>query len=221
MIKIFPASKLFSMDIGWLALRDHFISTVGPNSGKGKPLGNLLVAADATLSPQSSFQPHPHRDIEILTWVAEGKMHHQDNLGASGEIPAGTLQLMSSRNGIFHAEGNIQDRPVRLLQIWITPHTKGGSPVYGVTSPTQKGFNLLAAEKDAPLLIRQQAALYVAILNDEESEIEIPSSSLSYGISLGNLQWDHEELNDGDGILLSSGKIKVRGTGQAIIIQQN
>lgn len=147
-------------------------------------------------------------------------MHHQDNLGMSGEVPSGTLQLISSRNGIIHAEGNVQQEPVRLIQIWIAPNQTGGPPVYGTANVQTKGFNLLAAEANAPLLIRQKASLHIAVLSNEEGEIEISPGSLAYGISIGTLSWNGEALADGDGIQLSSGKLKVHGTGQALIIQQ-
>lgn len=213
-------SSLPQMNIGWLALSDHFVATVGPQSGQGQVFGSLLVAADAVIQPRSSFSLHPHKDMEILTWVASGWLHHRDNLGESAELPAGTLQLMSARDGLVHAEGNIRSEPVRLVQIWIQPSRFGGQPVYETTMANGEDFNLLAAEKNAPLLLRQDVALSVAILNGGKAYLEIPEGCVGYGISIGDLRWNQILLGDGDGIFIKPGALQVEGFGQSLVITQ-
>lgn len=221
-IKIKSYSKLPALHLEWLSLKDHFVATVGPASGQGHPLKNLLVLADAKFQAKSRFPQHPHRDMEILTWVAKGTLQHYDNNGTDQSVPEKSLQLMSARDGIFHAEGNASDAEVRMLQIWITPQTKGGTPVVDQTELTGSGFKLLAGPEDAPLIIRQKAWFYAAAIENEHGEtLEVPEGKMGYAISIGELSWNDEKASDGDGLLLSEGVVRVTGRGQAIIILQN
>lgn len=219
-ITIRRKSSLPQIDIEWLSLSDHFIATVGPNSGQGQVFGSLLVAADAVMQASSSFPLHPHKNMEILTWVASGWLHHRDNLGESAELPMGTLQLMSARDGLVHAEGNIRGESMRLVQIWIQPSHSGGTPVYGTTVASPGGFHLLAAENNAPLLVRQDVTLHAAILNGGEATLEIPEGRVGYGISIGDLQWNQTSVGDGDGLFIRPGALQVAGVGQSLLITQ-
>ncbi|MFM6930345.1 MAG: pirin family protein [Bdellovibrio sp.] len=218
--KIRPYKDLPAMDLGWLTLKDHFIATVGPHSGRGTSLKNLLVIADAKIEAKSSFPKHPHKDMEILTWVVDGILHHQDDKESDQQVPTESLQLMSARDGIFHAEGNLSNGPLRILQIWIQPNAVGGTAVVSQAGLLAKGFNLMAAPENAPLIIRQDLWLYVALINGEES-IEIPEGRFAYAVFIGHLKLNEMQLMDGDGAELSSGKYSIRGSGQAIVIQQN
>lgn len=220
-IQVRPYSQLPEMNLGWLSLKDHFIATVGPYSGRGEQLKNLLVLADAKIQPKSRFPDHPHNDMEILTWVVHGKLQHLDDKGTNQEVPAEHLQLMSARDGIFHAEGNLSDQPLRLLQIWIHPKAKSGTPVVQQAGLTQKGFNLLAGPSAAPLNIRQDVWLYAAKIEGDEQVFDIPEDKFAYAVSIGNLSWNGSELQDGDGLLAQSGKLTIKGKGQAIVILQN
>ncbi|WP_374000827.1 pirin family protein [Bdellovibrio bacteriovorus] len=220
-IQVRPYSQLPEMNLGWLSLKDHFIATVGPYSGRGEQLKNLLVLADAKIQPKSRFPDHPHNDMEILTWVVHGKLQHLDNKGTNQEVPAEHLQLMSARDGIFHAEGNLSNEPLRLLQIWIHPNAKSGTPVVQQAGLNQQGFNLLAGPSAAPLIIRQDVWLYAAKIESDEQVFEIPEDKFAYAVSIGNLSWNGKELKDGDGLLAQSGKLAIKGTGQVIVILQN
>lgn len=216
-----PYENLPEMNMSWLSLRDHFIATVGPYSGTGEPLGNLLVIADAKFQPRSRFPDHPHRDMEILTWVSEGTLQHLDNNGTNQSIEAGHLQLMSARDGIFHAEGNLSDKPLRMFQIWIQPNIVGGKPSVDHVKLEGRGFKLLAAPDAAPLTIRQNLWLYAAELKESKETIFIPEGKYAYGISIGSLRWNGKKVSDGDGLLIQSGEVQVEGTGQALIHIQN
>lgn len=214
-------ANLPAINLGWLSLRDHFIATVGPHSGQGKELNDLLVLADAKIQAKSRFPEHPHRDMEILTWVAQGTLQHLDNNGTSQAVPAEHLQLMSARDGIFHAEGNSNSEPLRILQIWINPNNKGGIPVVKQVGLKNRGFNLLAGPDNADLLLRQNVWMYVARLHEEHEEFVVPDDKFAYIVSVGNLTWNGSTLQDGDGALIQSGKIEIKGSGQAIVILQN
>lgn len=212
-------ADLPAVDIGWLTLKDHFVATVGPYSGQGRPLKNLLVLADAKIHPKSSFPKHPHEDMEILTWVAQGTLHHQDSRGADQFVPSLSLQLMSARDGIFHAEGNSTAESLRILQIWINPLTRGGNPVVSTAALDQTGFKLMAGPKDAPLIIRQELWLYAAKVQRKES-FEIAQDKFGYALFMGDLKLNGQNVSDGDGAVLNPGSYVVEGSGQVILIQQ-
>lgn len=220
-IEVRKYENLPEMNLGWLSLKDHFIATVGPHSGKGKELKDLLVIADAKIQPKSHFPEHPHRDMEILTWVAEGTLQHLDNKGTNQTVPTEHLQLMSARDGIFHSEGNSSSESLRILQIWINPNSKGGTPIVKQVGLKNPGFNLLAGPESAELSIRQNVWMYVARLKDENAEFIVPDDKFAYVISVGNLNWNEFALQDGDGALIQSGRIVIKGSGQAIVILQN
>lgn len=217
--KVRAYANLPSVDIGWLSLKDHFIATVGPHSGTGEPLQNLLVLADAKISPRASFPKHPHKDMEILTWVAQGTLHHQDDKGSDQFVPALSLQLMSARDGIFHAEGNSTNETLRILQIWIQPTSRGGKPLVTTTSLDKSGFQLLAGPSEAPLIIRQDLWLFAAKIQGTES-FEISKGKYGYAVFIGDLKLNGKSLSDGDGSLLESGIYAVEGFGQVILMEQ-
>lgn len=218
---IIDRTHLRSFDFGWIKLTDHFISTVGPSAGTGKPHGHLLVLADAVLSSGASFPMHAHENMEILTWVVSGTLHHKDNQGGDQFVPSGSLQLMSARDGIYHAEGNSDTTPLRLLQIWIRPSKQTAGQAVVLQQPlNQKGFGLLASSSDAPLLVEQKVELWAAILQAETQTLLIKENTMAYGVSIGDLEWNGIKVSDGAGIRLGEGKLEVKGTGQAVIIVQ-
>lgn len=219
-IQVKPYDSLPSLDIGWLSLKDHFISTVGPNSGKGKALENLLVIADAKLQPNTSFQKHKHEDMEILTWVISGTLHHMDNVGTEQFVPPQSLQLMSARSGIFHAEGNSSQEVLRILQIWINPNEKGGNPEIKFRQILGTGLELMAGPSKAKIKIRQELWLYASLVSGIQ-KFTIPSHQFGYGVFIGNLKLNQLDLFDGDGALLVSGEYEVTGEGQFILILQS
>ena len=98
-----PASGLPETSLPWLSLRDHFVATVGDHAGEGRPLGPLLVLADATFAPHSRFPLHEHRDLEILSIVLDGTLTHHGDQGDGAALPARGVQLISARDGIEHA----------------------------------------------------------------------------------------------------------------------
>lgn len=208
-------------DLGWIKITDHFIATVGKDSGKGKTFGNLLVLADAELSGRSSFPMHQHAEMEILTWVVSGVLYHRDNLGNEGELEAHTMQLMSARNGMIHAEGNRRDFPVRLLQIWIQSNQKKGTPFYQTVLVQQKGFQKVASPNEG-LLISQEVEVFVSLFESETYEFELEAGKIGYGISIGELSWNQNSLEEGAGVVMNGPiHLTISGTGQALLFVQN
>ncbi|AJK50785.1 pirin family protein [Burkholderia plantarii] len=110
----------------WLNTRLHFRH--GDLGGVGHhPLGPLIVWNDDEIAPRSGFGLHPHRDVEIVTWVRSGAITHEDDAGNRARIVAGCTQTMSAGSGVHHAERNAESVPARLFQIWLRPRRPGGS----------------------------------------------------------------------------------------------
>ena len=93
--------------------------------------GALRVWNDDEIAPNSGFPAHPHRDMEIITYVREGAITHQDSLGNQGRTEAGDVQVMSAGNGVRHSEYNLEGATTRIFQIWIEPTAPGGEPAWG------------------------------------------------------------------------------------------
>lgn len=130
MIDLRPFNKLGAADHGWLKAKHHFSfgSHYDPNN---MGHGALRVWNDDEIAPNSGFPPHPHANMEIITYVREGAITHQDSLGNKGRTEAGDVQVMSAGSGIRHAEYNLEPVKTTLFQIWIEPTKDGGQPTWG------------------------------------------------------------------------------------------
>ncbi|HPE70781.1 MAG TPA: pirin family protein [Candidatus Competibacter sp.] len=122
---------------GWLDAKHHF-SFAEYHDPKRVHWGALRVWNDDTIQPGTGFPPHPHSDMEIITYVREGAISHQDNLGNKGRTVAGDVQVMSAGTGIRHSEYNLEPGITRIFQIWIFPNRRGQPPSWG-TKPFPKG----------------------------------------------------------------------------------
>ena len=127
MIEIRPFASLGHANHGWLDARHHF-SFANYYEPSRMGWGPLRVWNDDAIAAKSGFPPHPHRDMEIITYVREGAISHRDSLGNEGRTAAGDVQVMSAGTGITHAEFNQEDAETRLFQIWIEPREGGGQP---------------------------------------------------------------------------------------------
>lgn len=130
MIRHLPHHRMGRGQLDWLQTYYHFSFSEYYNPANIR-FGNLRVLNDDTIAPRSGFGMHPHRDMEILTYVLSGHLTHRDSLGHQGSVGRGQVQYMSAGTGIFHSEHNEGDEPLRLLQIWILPDREGHSPAYG------------------------------------------------------------------------------------------
>ncbi len=130
MIERRPFNKLGGGNHDWLKAKHHF--SFGEYADPARlGWGSLRVWNDDEIAPGTGFPPHPHANMEIITYVREGAVTHKDNLGNEGRTEAGDVQVMSAGSGIWHAEHNLEQRPTRIFQIWITPRAKGGAPAWG------------------------------------------------------------------------------------------
>ena len=137
MIEVRPFAGLGAANHGWLNAKHHF-SFAEYHDPRRVHWGRLRVWNDDTIAPHSGFPPHPHHDMEIITYVREGAITHQDSLGNKGRTEAGDVQVMSAGSGITHSEYNLEDVTTRIFQIWIMPEQRGGEPSWG-TRPFPKG----------------------------------------------------------------------------------
>jgi redox-sensitive bicupin YhaK (pirin superfamily) len=174
MIDIRPFTTLGAARHGWLNARHHFSFGQYRNPDR-MSWGRLRVWNDDEIAPGTGFDPHPHRDMEIITYVRHGAITHRDNLGNEGRTVAGDVQVMSAGSGVVHSEYNLEAEPTSLFQIWITPDTLGAKPHWG-TRPfprsTGQGFVTLASgQPDAgeALPLNADATLQAASLANGEA----------------------------------------------------
>lgn len=170
---------------------------------------SLRVINEDVIAPAQGFPMHPHRDMEILTWILEGALEHRDNAGGSGVIRPGELQHMTAGSGVMHSEFNPSPKnPVHLLQIWLLPERKGLAPSYEQLafpdSELRGKFNLVAGPK-APITIHQDANLYIARLDERETTKHRLASDRHAWVQVarGSVQLNGRELKAGDGAAVS------------------
>lgn len=130
MIEHRPFASLGGADHGWLNAKHHF-SFAEYHDADRVHWGALRVWNDDTIKAGTGFPPHPHADMEIITYVREGAITHQDSLGNKGRTIAGDVQVMSAGSGIRHSEYNMEADSTRIFQIWIFPESRGGEPSWG------------------------------------------------------------------------------------------
>jgi len=180
---------------------------------------SLRVLNEDTVAPGQGFGMHPHRDMEILTWILDGTLEHRDNMGTSAVIRPGELQHMTAGTGVMHSEFNPSPKvPVHLLQIWIVPERKGLKPAYeqlAFTDAELRGKFHLVAGPEAPITIRQDANLYITRL-DEGTEAAHAMKSGRHAwvqIARGKVILNGKELKAGDGVALSNEpEVRVKAT---------
>jgi redox-sensitive bicupin YhaK (pirin superfamily) len=175
MIEVRAFKGLGGADHGWLKAKHHF-SFGGYYDPERMGWGSIRGWNDDEIAPHTGFPPHPHANMEIITYVRDGAITHEDSLGNKGRTEAGDVQVMSAGSGIRHAEFNREPETTRLFQIWIEPEREGGTPSWGA-KPFPKGdrsgsFVVLAsgfnADADA-LPIRAEARVLGATLKAGES----------------------------------------------------
>ncbi len=136
MLELRPFNTLGGAHHGWLDAHHHF-SFAEYYDPQRMNWGDLRVWNDDVIAAGTGFPLHPHRDMEIITYVREGAITHQDNLGNKGRTEAGDVQVMSAGTGIAHSEYNLEDKETRIFQIWILP-TETGRRHRGVPNRSPK-----------------------------------------------------------------------------------
>jgi redox-sensitive bicupin YhaK (pirin superfamily) len=180
MIEVRTAASRFHTKIDWLDSW-HSFSFGEHRDPTNVNHGLLIVSNDDIVAPASGFGTHPHRDMEIVTWVLEGALEHRDSEGNHAVIRPGLAQRMSAGTGIRHSEWNSSpDEPVRLIQMWVLPDRKGIRPGYqeaDVADALAGGglVKIASGTDDAAIHINQaEATMYVARLAPGDA-VELPA----------------------------------------------
>ncbi len=185
-IQIHRANERMATQIDWLDSR-HSFSFGGHYDPENTHFGLLLVSNDDVIKPETGFSTHPHRDMEIVTWVLEGELEHKDSEGHVGLIHPGLAQRMSAGTGILHSEINATSSgDVHLVQMWVVPDTARVRPGYeelDISSELSRGGLVALASgrgHDAAISIRQDGAvLWVGKLKPGET-IKVPDAPFAH-----------------------------------------
>ncbi len=208
---------------GWLDAKHHF-SFADYHDLRRVQWGSLRVWNDDTIQPGTGFPPHPHANMEIITFVREGAITHQDSLGNQGRTEAGDVQVMSAGTGIRHSEYNVEPGITRIFQIWILPARQGEPPCWG-SKPFPKAersdrFVALASGilgDDDALPIRAAARVLGATLRAGESTEYNFSDTTRHGYlvpATGQVDLQGVVLNARDGAAIT-GETRIRVTALA------
>lgn len=211
MIEVRPFASLGHADHGWLDARHHF-SFASYQDRTRMNWGRIRVWNDDTIAAGTGFDPHPHNDMEIVTFIRTGAISHRDSLGNEGRTAAGDVQVMSAGTGIVHSEHNRESEATTLFQIWILPDSKGEAPSWG-----QREFprglragrwEIVASgnpEGDAALPLRADARVLAATLSASES-IEYPADPARHFYLVaasGRLRVNGVEAQPRDGVAIT------------------
>jgi quercetin 2,3-dioxygenase len=211
MLELRPFNRLGAADHGWLKAKHHFSfgSHYDPDN---MGFGALRVWNDDEIAPNTGFPAHPHANMEIITYVREGAITHQDSLGNKGRTEAGDVQVMSAGSGIRHSEYNLEPKPTKIFQIWIQPTTSGGAPTWGA-KPFPKAdrsgqFVAIAsgqADDSDALPIRANARVLAATLRAGESAHYTPTKARHLYLvpAAGKVEVNGVNVNARDGLAIS------------------
>ena len=212
MIERRPFGALGGADHGWLKAKHHF-SFARYYDPERLGHGALRVWNDDEIAPNTGFPPHPHADMEIITYVRQGAITHEDSLGHKGRTEAGDVQVMSAGSGIHHAEFNRETVPTKIFQIWIEPEAGGGEPSWGAKPfpksdrsgrfvPLASGFS---GDDDA-LPIRAPARVLGATLKaGDVAEYEIGAKRRGYLVpAQGSVEVNGVRISTRDGAAISN-----------------
>ena len=212
MITVVKNADRYHADMGWLSTYWHF-SFADYHDSANMGWGPLRVINDDVIQPGQGFGAHPHRDMEIITYVLEGELEHQDNQGNKGIVHPGEVQVMSAGTGIVHSEYNASDaRPVHLLQMWIHPRHRGLNPRWEQHrfSPADRAGRLLPIVSSGAipgtLTIDQDAAIYVSAFGagQEVTHTTGPGRKAYAFVISGSLAVNGTRVDQGDQARLAS-----------------
>lgn len=210
MITVYPYENLGRANHGWLDARHHF-SFAEYHDPKRVNFGPLRVINDDIIKAGTGFGTHPHKDMEIITYVREGAITHRDSNGNEGRTEAGDVQVMSAGTGIFHSEHNEESIDTNLFQIWILPNQNNVQPrwdshEFPKTNSAEALTLLVSGDDDAPLTIHQKVKIFAGKLQ-KGTEISHPIHHQAYLlVSQGKIVVDEIALKKGDGAEITNAK---------------
>ena len=210
MIQVQPFANLGRFRNEWLNARYHF-SFGDYRDPTRMGAGALRVWNDDEIAAGQGFDPHPHRDMEIVTYVREGAITHKDSLGNEGRTEAGDVQVMHAGTGIVHAEYNKETTATRLFQIWIIPGKRGAQPGWGTRQFPRQGGGLVAladgrdVADGSALPLNADAAVLAATLEKGQSVTHaLPPGRVAYLVpSTGSVTVNGTKVNTRDGATIT------------------
>jgi quercetin 2,3-dioxygenase len=214
MIQVRKSNERGQADHGWLKTRFTF-SFADYYDAKFEQFRTLRVMNDDRIAGGGEFGMHPHRDMEIVTYVLEGALKHSDSMGNGSVIGPGDVQYMSAGTGVRHSEANAsKTEPVHLYQIWMFPGKQGLKPVYdqkNFGTDEKKGKLRLVVSPDGregSVKIRQDNELYATVLDPGQSVRHTlnPERYAYVQVARGTVKLNGQELAEGDGAAISNEK---------------
>lgn len=208
----------------WLKSRFHF-SFAEYRNARNSQFGVLRVMNDDLVQPKRGFGEHPHSNMEIITYVVEGQLTHEDSMGTQETLGRGSIQFMTAGSGIRHSEFNHGDKPLRFIQTWILPKDHGLKPNYGSCSGSKdarhnKLQHLVSdVENDTiqtPVKISQNANVYASELDLGQKVVhDLPRGHQGYLLCMeGSVKVNGHELHRHDACeILNSGTLEIEATG--------
>jgi redox-sensitive bicupin YhaK (pirin superfamily) len=207
-----PKEKMYTSNLAWLKSRFHF-SFADYVNHDNMSFGVLRVLNDDIIHPQGGFPTHPHKNMEIISYIVEGEITHEDSMGNAETLKRGEVQYMSAGTGIKHSEFNMsQKRDLRLLQMWIIPPKNDTEPLYGSHHYTKeerknKLLNIVSSQEgNSKVKIHQDINIYVSELDaNMHLEYTIAQGRKVYFVQIeGDALINKVELNAGDALELTS-----------------
>ena len=216
MLKKIDNKNMGKSNLGWFKSSFHFSFSEYYN-----PLninfGKLRVINDDLIETKTGFPMHPHNDMEIVTYIINGKLTHKDSMGNSHELGRGEVQYMSAGTGVYHSEYNLGDEELRLLQIWIFPDKNDYEPNYGENKfnwndRENKWIHMVSStEGNAPIKIHQDVNIYSIYLDkDNEEGLKVGENRQAYLVQIeGNSLINNVELNEKDALEIIEENIQI------------
>ena len=229
MLQLRSWNTLGGGNYGWLEARHHFAVDSEGNSAH-TPLGSLVIWNDDQIAPKGGFPMHGHRDMEIITYVREGVLQHEDSSGGRGEIHAGEVQVMSAGRGIRHREYNATDSRLRVFQIWLLPRRNGIDPRWatrrfpeahsaGDLVPLASGFS---QDRNALQIDADARVLGATLKAGQRIAYTLRSARGAYLVSaLGQVTVNGQHVGERDGIAItneSEVSIEARESAEIILV---
>ncbi|WP_085314968.1 pirin family protein [Derxia lacustris] len=228
MLEVRRAQDRGIANLGWLNSH-HTFSFGHYHDPQQVGFSDLLVINDDRVQPSRGFGTHPHRDMEIISYVLDGALEHKDSMGNGSVIVPGDVQLMSAGTGVRHSEFNHSTEQVtHFLQIWIVPGRKGVTPGYQQTNfgPEEKRGRLRLVVSpdgaDGSLVVNQDARLYAGLFDGaERASVTLGAGRNAYvHVARGSVELNGERLEAGDGVRIrDAGELTLaNGQGAEVLV---
>jgi len=228
MLRVIDSGNMGSSNLGWLRSKFHFSFAEYYNPHNIR-FGALRVINDDLVEPNTGFDTHPHRNMEIISYVVNGELTHGDSMGNKNTITRGHVQYMSAGTGVYHSEHNLGKDKLRFLQIWIFPDKEDYKPNYGdyrfEWSDRQNKLLHMVSSKNgnAPIKINQDINIYSLELDKgKEIDFQVDEGRQAYLVQIeGGSIINDIELNDRDGIEIVEEDIliKAKETSHILILE--